>query len=207
VCFGAWHATCFFQHPKDKFPVLAVKDLENSLVDEEYLIDDDLARFMIARDGDHLMTPFQCENCHFFNMRSRARNMNSQEDELLAICIRRATIDSFWGRERSTVSSTLGLAERLLADQEMLGSELEALPRQDPYPESDIWGMNIVCGILIRSLDKGKNSVNVQYETIRKLRSMYSNFVHTCADGLGPSFVPDSGMSCTRSKNVGAQVV
>ena len=52
-----------------------------------------------------------------------------------------------------------------------------------------------MCGILIRSLDKGKNAVNVQYETICKLRSMYSNFVHTCADGLGPSFVSDSGMS------------
>ena len=75
--------------------MLRVHDLENSLVDEEYLIEDDLTRFMVARDGDHLMTPFQCERCHFFNMRSRARSMDSQEDELLAICIRRATIDLF----------------------------------------------------------------------------------------------------------------
>ena len=128
--------------------------------------------------------------------------MNSQEHELLAICIRRATIDSFWARERSTVSSNLSLAKRHLADQAALGSEFEAMPNRGPYPQSDIWGMNIVCGILIRSLDKGKNSVNVQYETIRKLRSMYSNFVHTCADGLGASFVSDSGMSSSISNSV-----
>ena len=69
MCYGAWHATCFYQHPKDMFPVLAVKDLENSLVDEEYLIEDDMTRFMVARDGDHVMTPSQCEKCHFFTMR------------------------------------------------------------------------------------------------------------------------------------------
>ena len=69
VCYGAWHATCFYQHAKDMFPVLAVNDLDNSLVDKEYLIEDDMTRFMVARDGDHVMTPSQCEKCHFFNMR------------------------------------------------------------------------------------------------------------------------------------------
>ena len=75
------------------------------------------------------------------------------------------------------------------------------MPRQGPYPQANVWGMNIVCGILIRSLDKGRNAVNVQYETIRKLRSMYSNFVHTCANGVGPSFVSDNGMSSTISNS------
>jgi len=60
--------------------VLAVKDLENSLVDKEYLIDDDVTRFMVARDGDHLMTPFQCERCHFFNMCGRDRNVECPAD-------------------------------------------------------------------------------------------------------------------------------
>ena len=127
------------------------------------------------------MTPFQCEKCHFFNMRGRARNLACPADELLSICIRWATIGSFWARERSTVSSNLWLAKHHLADQEALGSELEAMPNRGPYPQADVWGMNIVCGILIRSLDKGKNAVNVQYKTIGKLRLMYSNFVHTCA--------------------------
>ena len=38
------------------FPVFGVKDLDNSLVDEEFLIDDDLTSFMVARERDHLMS-------------------------------------------------------------------------------------------------------------------------------------------------------
>ena len=193
ICSGAWCAICFHQDPLVKFPVLGVKDLDNSLVDEGFLIEDDLTRFMLARDGDHLMTPFQCENCHFFNMRSRPRKHGLPADDLLAICIRRATIDSFWSRERTTVSSNLRLAKRYLVDQEALGSELNGLPSRGPYPHDDVWGMNIACGILLKSLDKGRNAELVQYETIRRLRSMYSNFVHTCAEGSGASFVSDNG--------------
>ena len=95
VCYGAWHTGCFYQHDKDIFPVLAVNDLDNVLVDEEYLVYDDLARFMVTRDGDHLMTPFQCEKCHCFNMRGRGMNPGCPPDELLLICIRRATLDLF----------------------------------------------------------------------------------------------------------------
>ena len=94
------------------FPVLVENDPDNSLVDEEYLIEDDMTRFMVARDGDHLMTPFQCEKCHFFNIQGRARNLVCPTDDLLSICIRRATIDLFWARERYIVASNLWLAER-----------------------------------------------------------------------------------------------
>ena len=52
------------------FPVLVENDPDNSLVDEEYLIEDDMTRFMVARDGDHLMTPFQCEKCHSSTFRA-----------------------------------------------------------------------------------------------------------------------------------------
>ena len=120
-------------------------------------------------------------------MRGRARNLDSPADELLSICIRRATIDSFWARERSTVSSNLWLAKRHLADQEALGSELEAMSSRGPYPQANVWGMNIVCGILICSLDKGRNALNI----------LFSNVMHTCANGVGPSFVSDNGTSST----------
>ena len=51
VCYGAWHATCFYQHTKDMYPVIGVKNLDNSLVEEEYLIEDDMTRCMVAREG------------------------------------------------------------------------------------------------------------------------------------------------------------
>ena len=65
LCFGAWHAKCFHQGREDKFPVLSLSDLEESLIDERFIEEGDKDRFKCGRDGDHLMTPFQCENCHF----------------------------------------------------------------------------------------------------------------------------------------------
>ena len=103
-------------------------------MDEEYLIEEDLTGFMVARDGDDLMTPFQCGECHYFNIHRRAMNPACPADELLSICNRRASIDSFWARERLTVASNLWLAKQHLADQESLGSELDVMPRRGPYP-------------------------------------------------------------------------
>jgi hypothetical protein len=68
-CRNAWHDAYFKQDKGDTFPVLQVRDLDDSLVDESALEDDDLNRFKEAREGDYLMTPFQCPECHFFNIK------------------------------------------------------------------------------------------------------------------------------------------
>ena len=65
--------------------------------------EDDTKRFREAREGDHFMCPFQCDDCMFFNMKGRYQREGSKEDELLATCVRRAILDAFWARERSTV--------------------------------------------------------------------------------------------------------
>jgi hypothetical protein len=59
-CRNAWHGACFKQDKGDTFPVLQVRDLDDSLVDESTLEDDDPNRFKEAREGDYLMTPFKC---------------------------------------------------------------------------------------------------------------------------------------------------
>jgi hypothetical protein len=70
-CRNAWHGACFKQDKGDTFPVLQVRDLDDSLVDESALEDDDPNRFKEAREGDYIMTPFQCPECHFFNIKQR----------------------------------------------------------------------------------------------------------------------------------------
>jgi hypothetical protein len=58
-----------FQPPNgDGPPVRLPKDEEgNILVNEE-----DRNRFGVARPGDHLFCPFQCELCHFHNLQGRS---------------------------------------------------------------------------------------------------------------------------------------
>jgi hypothetical protein len=85
-----------------KFPIRQkVDDDGDTLVEEE-----DQTRFLCARAGDHLMTPFQCETCHVRNMLGRNPRPDKPSDTELKDMIRRANLDSFWSRESSTVGKT-----------------------------------------------------------------------------------------------------
>jgi hypothetical protein len=55
--------------------------------------------------ASHLVTPFQCDLCVSRNLQGRNPGAH---DELLMECIRQANLDALWGREASTVNSTLG---------------------------------------------------------------------------------------------------
>ena len=68
MCQSTYHGCCFQQGEKDSFPVLSLKDLDNSLVDNSTIVDKDPAWFKEGRDGDHLLIPFQCNTCHFVNI-------------------------------------------------------------------------------------------------------------------------------------------
>jgi hypothetical protein len=193
ACTSAWHGACYQQHVKDAFPVLAAADLDEALLDEKLLEDDDPMRFKEARDGDHLVCLFQCDECHFVNMKGRPSRPGNLFDELVLVCVRRASLDSLWARERSTVKSNLLEGVRYLSICRSMGLEEEAYPARGLFPCADIWGMRVACAILMRSMDKGKNAVTIQYETMRKLRSHIANFVHTCPGGIGARFMGEEG--------------
>ena len=59
----------------------------------------------------------------------------------------------------------------------------------------DSFGMGVAAMMLMRSLDTGKDARIIQYETMRKLRGHYSNFVHTTPDGVGASTTSSEGAS------------
>jgi hypothetical protein len=88
------------------------KDEEgNLLVNEE-----DKLRFAVARPGDHLFCPFQCELCHFRNIQDKSPNMGlgPLDDTELIKSLRRVNLDAFWIREPTTVSQNLGKVNRAL---------------------------------------------------------------------------------------------
>ena len=75
----------------------------------------------------------------------------------------------------------------------ILGAGEECLRPRGPHPKSDSWGMLLACTMLVRSLDEGKNAPKVQFHTIRRARAAYTSYVHTCEDGMGDSFVAQTG--------------
>lgn len=183
-CNHCWHAVCFKQSPHDRFPVLHASDLDDAMIDpKEFEEEEDDMRFKEGRDGDPFMTPFQCNVCHFVNIRGRYPS-DSEPDKLLLLCIRRALLDSLWSRERNTVEKNLSELRLYSQISSMLGDD-NPFPPQGPFPVADVDGMEVACNMLIRSLRPGRNAATVQYETIRKGRSAISNYIHASAHGTG----------------------
>ena len=183
VCVSAFHGHCFQQGKTDQFPVLSIRDLDNSLIDDSSMVDEDPKRFKEGRDGDHLMVPFQCDVCHFVNIQGRLPQASDEQDRLLLLTIQRVVLDSLWARERSTVTANLGEGRRLARTHAMLGTSWDVMPQRGPYRKSDDWGVHLACSMVLRSLDPGRNASHIQYETVRKMRSFYSNYAHACPGG------------------------
>jgi hypothetical protein len=141
-------------------------------------------RFLEARAGDHLMTPFQCELCHFRNILGRDPFFSWGRDMQLMELFRRANLDSFWARESSTVKNNLREAKRIEDFACNMGMP-PMCPPMGPFPIADTCGMEVASGILNRSLAKGKYAEHVQYETFRKARSAVTNVSQAGVSGLG----------------------
>ena len=172
---------------------MVAQDLDGSLLDDNVMTGDDEDRFRVGRDGDSLLTPFRCDFCTFLNIHGRLPVDGNPTDDLLLICIRRVLLDSFWARERSTVRSNMYEGLRYLEVQDRLGLKHCALRPQGPYPMRDDWGVGAACGLVLRSCDEGKNSKNIQFSTVRKMRSFLSNYNHTRCGGSGYAFMSLDG--------------
>ena len=199
----AWHAHCYHTCERDPFPIgltpLERDDCDREApdqVDEGWELtqaerEDLEAQFYSARPGDHLMCPFQCDQCHFRNMLGRDP-MDDHIDRWLLLCIRRANLDAFWARRPSTVLGNLREAQRAMkiASQLRIPSPVSTFLR-GPFPLSDTFGMGMAITLLQRSLDPGRNSATVQWDTVRGLTSFYTNYIHTTQAGIGVAALTD----------------
>jgi hypothetical protein len=96
------------------------------------------SRNMAARKGDHLLTPFQCELCHFINIQGRLPNDGSPKDDLLLQNIQRATLDAFRARDDDEVADTC----RSLREYAKCSAEMGvAVSLPPPAPVRDVQGM------------------------------------------------------------------
>lgn len=168
-CKSAWCPSCYESPEELEFPRV-------ELVDEEGLelpqVDSDM--FLCARAGDTLMTPFQCEFCLFQNIHGRNHLRIRPEDRLSMKLLRRANLDAFWARTSNTVQTNLGLVRRYIKTEIEL--DVDTMPPRGPMPLEDTQGAGTAMVMLKRSLDRGRNARTVQFGTVRKLRSAFSNF-------------------------------
>ena len=131
--------------------------------------------FHEARNGDHAVTPFECDICIFRKLKRRNPIKDSHRDKLLCIYIRRMNLDALWSRARKTVSDNTNRVKHILNHSEMLGLQ-GPFEHHGPYPYSDHCGYEIAIDMLVHSRRPGKNEkTHTQYDTIRQLRTSYSS--------------------------------
>jgi hypothetical protein len=132
------------------------------------------------------MTPFQCKVCHVQNMLGRNIRNDKASDRKLKEMIRRANLDSFWSREKTTVATNLLEACRMEKTMRKYGLPATT-PSMGPWPLEDSVGMKAAIAVLDRSLDKGIYEENVQWDTFRKQMSTVTNILQASVGGLGNS--------------------
>ena len=153
-------------------------------VDQQVLGDE--LRFMEARNGDNLITPFQCDLCHFRNILGRGPTRTNFKDCKILALIRRANLDALWAREPTTVMANLREAIRM----EKFTTQLElpsVTPSMGPFPLKDDFGMLPAIALLDRSLAKGIHAEHVQWGTFRRAMSVVTNVSQAGVSGLGDS--------------------
>jgi hypothetical protein len=154
------------------------------------------SEFVCARAGDHLMTPFQCDLCLFRNVRKMSPRPGSDIDQWVLTCLRRANLDAFWATRPSTVLANLREARLVMRCSYQIEVEEPLLDfRRGPFPVRDLCGAGMAINLLQRSLDPGRNSATIQFGTCRKMRSFYSNYVHTTPFGTGLASMTDGKRS------------
>lgn len=144
---------------------------------------DDSWRFVCARDGNNLVTSFQCDLCHFRNLMKRDPITNLAQDLRLLKLIRRANLDALWSREPGTVYNTLLSSRqgaRIAASLNFAGMLFRPM---GPFPLDDTFGMGAAIVMLQISLQPGRYDKHVQFSTVRKFRSGFSNVYQASAEG------------------------
>ena len=129
-------------------------------------------RFLTARKGDGLCGIFQCEVCHFRNVKGRDPVESKGLDTMLQYYMQRANLDSFWSRQPSTVAAS---ADELRRDLKLAGelglAACEAFPRRGPFPVEDSVGMAQACVMLRRTQMTGKAGLSKIVRAAREKKS------------------------------------
>ena len=177
-----WCGKCYTSDQTSNFHVADPENLFSEEGDEDRLMagwnvkSSDKNRYSEARDGDDLLVPFECDFCVFCKITGRVFKPDTlTSDDQLMTCIRRVVLDAFWSRARSTVASNTRLFREMISLSDSLGFE-PPYEAPGPLPPYDHCGYKVAILMVAKSCKPGRHSEShVQWDTIRKYRSTFSN--------------------------------
>jgi hypothetical protein len=176
---NVWCGDCYIAHPNDPFPVQPPLEEEEGIEAEAR---EDIAHKK-ARDGDHLMgIPFECDLCHFRNLKKRDPILTDHGDAYMLMCIRRAVLDALWSRSSSTVKSNLARVVKDYQAADITFGLKDYLPQLGWPVLEDRVGMGIAIVTLMASLRPGKYTSHLQYDSMRRTPTWFKN-AHSAGSG------------------------
>ena len=183
-CRSTWCGKCYSLPPSSNFYIMKPQNDMGTL----WISEGDEERFLVARSGDFLHFPFQCDLCWFRNLKYRSpRNYSADSDVRLLEYIRRVNLDEMWSREPGTVRSIRTNLAKMIKYCKELAVDPD-LPKIGPWPVGDKVGFHVALSQLRFSQEKGINEMShLQYDTIRKIRTAYSH-VHEVSAMANDSF-------------------
>jgi hypothetical protein len=174
VCCQSWHPSCY-HYTLSQLTSFQIANPENDK-GVKWRKKKEEKRFLSARKGDMILSPFQCKCCWFLaNIHKAEANAWFADDAQKLACMRRVNLDVMWSREPSTVLSTFNTLKRAKKLSEELGFESDPIS-VGPWPIADTCGFQIAIKMLKQSQGKGKNdSYYVEFDSIRKFCAAYAN--------------------------------
>jgi hypothetical protein len=139
----------------------------------------DLNEFIVARDGDHLLTTFQCDLCIFRRVLQREPIEESHAYKRILAFVRRINLDAFWARATSTVKNNLGIVLRDIAAMKNLGLPASYFD-PGPSPAFDHAGYEAAISVIEDTRRPGKYANDhKQWDSSRKVKSAIGSFERT----------------------------
>ena len=166
-----WCASCYTTHSLDNFHIAEPQDSSGFVRVKK----GDEKRYREAREGDHFMSTFRCDFCIFYMLKKRFPDKHIIKDSQLLCAIRRVTLDAFWANDTQTVYKNKLEIKKIVKLAESVGINPPFAPLGPFEMKKDIMGVGIAVIMVLRSLDPGRYKNYCQFDTLRKLRSAFSN--------------------------------
>ena len=150
ICQRSWHPKCYKASKLMDFWIACPENNEGV----KWRKKKEETRFLNARKGDVLCSPFQCDYCWFANITKKDANHWFSDDVRKLAFIRRVNLDVMWSREPSTVANSFSTLLRAKKDSEDLGFKPQTI-NLGPWPVADTCGFQVAIEMLRHSQGKG----------------------------------------------------
>ena len=121
------------------------------------------------------MSTFRCDFCIFYMLKKRFPDKYIVKDSQLLCAIRLVTLDAFWANDTQTVYKNKLEVKRIITLSELVGINPPFAPLGPFEMKKDRMEVGITVIMVLCSLDPGQYRNYCQFDTIRKLRSAFSN--------------------------------